>query len=136
MRFRRPAKPNVAINIAPLVDVVFLLVIFFAVSTTFLETAGLKLELPESGSTVEKNPKQLTVFLATDGSLSFDGERLELAQLRERLEAALDGVADPRVTLRADAGSRHGDVVRVMDVIRESGAKALTVAARKAEAAP
>ena len=56
MQFRKFSRQNVAINIAPLVDVVFLLVIFFAVSTTFLETAGLKLELPTSSSTAQREP--------------------------------------------------------------------------------
>ncbi len=52
MQFRRASSTPVTINIAPLVDVVFLLVIFFAVSTTFLETAGLELTLPEISQTV------------------------------------------------------------------------------------
>ena len=79
MKFRKAIRPAVAINIAPLVDVVFLLVIFFAVSTTFLETAGLKLELPSSTSTAQREPKEITVLLASDGTLSFDGDPTRLA---------------------------------------------------------
>lgn len=133
MQFRRPHPPNVSINIAPLVDVVFLLVIFFAVSTTFLETSGLELELPSSTSTTEREPQQLTVSLAADGSVSFDGEiigRKELGQqLRDRLA---DEGTSQKVVLQADEGTRHGDVVRVIDVIRTAGAAGISVAARPA----
>ena len=130
MQFRRPSRPSVAINIAPLVDVVFLLVIFFAVSTTFLETAGLKLDLPQSTSTAPQESKDLAVFLAADGRLSFEGEEVDSDELSRQLGDALESSESKRVVLRADAGSRHGDVVALMDLIRDAGADALTVAAQ------
>jgi biopolymer transport protein ExbD len=120
----------VAINIAPLVDVVFLLVIFFAVSTTFLETAGLKLELPTSSSTAQREPLDLTILLAADGTLSFRGEQVSREQLVERLRGVLADAERKIVVLRADTSTAHGEVVQIMDLIRESGAEGLTVAAR------
>jgi len=116
---------------APLVDVVFLLVIFFAVSTTFLDTAGLELELPSSESTAERQPREIAVLLRSDGTVSFGGEIVPLADLEGRVRASLDASERRHVVLRADAESRHGDVVAVMDVIRAAGAESLTVAARK-----
>jgi biopolymer transport protein ExbD len=130
VRFRKASRPAVAINIAPLVDVIFLLVIFFAVSTTFLETAGLKLELPTSSSTAEREPRELTVLLSAEGTLSFAGDTLEHDELQQRLRAALEDSERKIVVLRADTNTPHGEVVRVMDLIRESGAEGLTVAAR------
>ena len=123
---------DVAINIAPLVDVIFLLVIFLAVSTTFLETAGLKLELPTSSSTADQELKELTVLLDTDGRIMFEDEILEVQQLGPRLRAALAERERKLVVLRADKATSHGDVVRLMDVIREAGAEAMTVAATSA----
>ena len=81
MRFRKVSRPTVAINIAPLVDVIFLLVIFFAVSTTFLETAGLNLELPTSTSTAQREPQEITVLLAADGTLSYEGQETDQGRL-------------------------------------------------------
>jgi len=130
VQFRRPSKPDVGINIAPLVDVVFLLVIFFAVTTTFLESAGLQLELPESSSTAQRDTKTLTVSLTAAGQLALDGETLQREALQERLRAALEEREQKFVLLRADTHAEHGDVVRVMDLIRESGAEGLTVDAR------
>ncbi len=132
MQFRRKARPEVAINIAPLVDVIFLLVIFFAVSTTFLETAGLQLELPTSSSTAERKVEDITVVLAADGSLSFEGEQIDRSQLAEKLSRAMAEAERKVVILRADTATPHGEVVQIMDLIRESGAEALTVAARSA----
>ena len=131
MQFRPPTHPPTSINIAPLVDVVFLLVIFFAVSTTFLETAGLQLELPSSSSTAPRESREVTVFLAEDGTLSFEGEILDTEQLGARLRAALESSERKLVVLRADRGARHGEVVSVMDVIRESGAEDLTLDAKR-----
>jgi biopolymer transport protein ExbD/biopolymer transport protein TolR len=130
VRFRKVLRPAVAINIAPLVDVVFLLVIFFAVSTTFLETAGLKLELPTSSSTATREPREITILLASDGTLSYEGEIVERDALRGRLRGDLDETERKIVVLRADANTPHGEVVGVMDLIREAGAEGLTVAAR------
>jgi biopolymer transport protein ExbD len=130
VQFRKVRKPSVAINIAPLVDVIFLLVIFFAVSTTFLETAGLKLELPTSSSTAKREPLDLTILLAADGTLSFRGEQVSREQLGSRLRQVLADSDRKIVVLRADRSTAHGDVVKIMDLIREAGAEGLTVAAR------
>ena len=130
MRFRKVSRPAVAINIAPLVDVIFLLVIFFAVSTTFLETAGLNLELPTSSSTAKREPQAITVLLAADGTLSYDGAEVGQSELRELLRGDLADADRKMVVLRADTSTSHGTVVEVMDLIRESGAEGLTVAAR------
>jgi len=130
VQFRRPTQSQASINIAPLVDVVFLLVIFFAVSTTFLETSGLKLELPSSSATAERQPSELTVILTADGTLSFDGKIVELAQLGGLLRPALDETERKLVVLRADRETRHGEVVAVIDAIRDAGADSMTVDTR------
>ena len=134
MQFRRSSgnSSEVAINIAPLVDVVFLLVIFFAVSTTFLETAGLKLELPASSSTADQELKDLTVLLDSQGAILFDEEVVTLEELGPKLRAALTERQRKMVVLRADKETTHGDVVRLMDVIREAGAEGMVVAATAA----
>ena len=121
-----------AINIAPLVDVVFLLVIFFAVSTTFLETAGLKLELPASSSTADQELKDLTVLLDENGAIFFDEEDVTIEELGPKLREALAARERKSVVLRADKSTSHGDVVRLMDVIREAGAEGMVVAATTA----
>ena len=130
MKFSKSGKHEVGINIAPLVDVVFLLVIFFAVSTTFLETSGLALELPESTATAKRESNNLTVTLAETGELSFEGETISRDDLQTRLAEALEEAERKIVVLRADTHTEHGEVVRLMDLIRDAGAEGLTVDAR------
>lgn len=130
MHFRRGSKLRVAIDIAPLVDVVFLLVIFFAVSTTFQDSAGLKLQLPTSDAAVDREPREVTVVLDREGRLEFDGQLVEEDSLEGALRAALAGRDNPLVVLRADKDASHGDVVRIMGLIRKAGAEGLTIAAR------
>jgi biopolymer transport protein ExbD len=134
MQFRRKSRPEITINLAPLIDVIFLLVIFFAVSTTFLDTAGLQLELPESSSTAQQEAEDISVYLGADGELSFGEEIVDHEQLKARLQSALAETDRKVVVLRADTHTEHGAVVEIMDLIRDSGAEGLTVAARSAGA--
>ena len=130
MRFRRASSLKVSIDIAPLVDVIFLLVIFFAVSTTFLESSGLKLQLPESSATTEREVKEIAVFVGADGEVVFEDEALTHEQLGSRLQEVLEDSERKVVVLRADTGTPHGKVVTVIDLIKDAGAEALTVATR------
>jgi len=132
MQFRRRSRAEIAINMAPLIDVIFLLVIFFAVSTTFLESAGLDLELPESSSTAERKTEDLTVTLSSNGTLFLDGSEVAEAELTDRLRAALAERERKVVVLSGDTHSEYGRVVEIMDRIRAAGAESLTIAAQTA----
>jgi len=131
VQFRRASSTPVVINIAPLVDVVFLLVIFFAVSTTFLENAGLELTLPTSSSSSESSPQEITVAVSKDGQLYLEGELMAEERLATELRDRLAGQDEKLVLLRADEQTPHGTVVRIMDLAREAGTTGLTVAARR-----
>jgi len=131
VQFRRASSAPVVINIAPLVDVVFLLVIFFAVSTTFLETAGLELTLPTSSSSAESSPQEITVGLTRDGLLYLEGQLVPEDRLATDLRDQLAARDKKLVLLRADEETPHGTVVRIMDLARGAGATGLTIAARR-----
>ncbi len=131
MEMRRRKGWEVRLDISSLIDVVFLLLIFFAVSTTFLDTSGIPLELPESTGTAESDPDGLTIALASDGEIQFHGRTLNLAELESELETAIEESQSRIVTIRADRDARHGIVVELMDLARRSGASGLTVATRE-----
>ena len=99
MQFNRSERSSVEITLAPLVDVIFLLVIFFAVSTTFLDSSGLNLDLPSSSSTAETTKNDLMVLLSADGRLSFEGEIVESDALDHLLREALGKSTDKTVRL-------------------------------------
>lgn len=128
MEMRRRRAIPIRLDISALIDVVFLLLLFFAVSTTFLETSGIPLDLPESTGRSERRPEDLSVQVAADGRVEFQGAVVELEDLEAGLRRALAGAESRQVTIRADENSRHGRVIQVMDRARRAGAAGLTVA--------
>lgn len=144
MKFRRRRPVEVGIDLTPLIDVVFLLLIFFMVSTTFIRESRLEIELPEASAAAEVEvDSPLEVTVTADGNLAVDGRALEDARaetLRDALQAALEsrGIAGegsavrPPLVIVADARAKHGDVVMAMDVAGSLGFTALRIATREA----
>ncbi|WP_456446090.1 ExbD/TolR family protein [Deinococcota bacterium DY0809b] len=125
---RRRREPS--INLAPLVDIVFLLVIFFMVSSTFITPeTGLPIDLPQATSGEARPEGAPTVVVQADGQVFWKGEPVDDAALLASLRAELAQDPVGTVILRADRKTPHGRVVQVMDVIRRAGAKRVAVAA-------
>lgn len=133
MQFKDDDRRKVSINVTSLIDVVFLLLIFFVVTSTFLERPGLDLSLPEASSTEAATREEVTVQLEAEGRILVDGEPIELAALSESLEARLGETETGRVVLEADERVPHGRVVGVMDAARLAGASGIVVATRPGE---
>ena len=131
MEFPRPPRRDVRIDISALIDVVFLLLIFFAVSTTFLESTGLDLELPSADTSAAPETRDVTVWIGEEGNLRFDGRDLQLADLETDLKAALEQAERKFVVIMADRNARLEQVVQVMDLARKSGAVGLTIASKE-----
>ena len=134
MEFPRPPRRDVRIDISALIDVVFLLLIFFAVSTTFLESTGLDLELPSADTSAAPESRDVTVWIGEEGNLRFDGRDLQLADLETDLKAALEQAERKFVVIMADRNARLEQVVQVMDLARKSGAVGLTIASKDSDA--
>ncbi|MDZ7290785.1 MAG: biopolymer transporter ExbD [candidate division KSB1 bacterium] len=122
------SRRRIFINITSLIDVIFMLLIFFAVSSTFLEQPGMKLELPSAQSADIAQIKSYILYLAEDGSMRLNEKPVTLADLPKTLETALPQMAEQSLTLFADKNVRHGDVVKVMDIARQVGVKKLVIA--------
>jgi len=122
-------KSSVVINVTSLVDILFNLLLFFMVSTTFLTTPAIKLELPKAKhgeTTVTQEPT--VIYIDAAGAIYFDDKPVELSLLGAALSKELAGTADKSVVLKADSRVSHGRVVEVMDVIKGAGATRLVVA--------
>ncbi len=130
MEFPRPPRRDVRIDISALIDVVFLLLIFFAVSTTFLESTGLELELPSADTSTASETRDVIVWIGEEGNLRFDGRDLQLAELETDLKAALQQAERKFVVIMADRNARLEQVVQVMDLARKSGAVGITIASK------
>ena len=133
MQFKVRQKRRVLINITSLIDVLFLLLIFFMVSSTFLEQPGIKLELPHAQSAVVVEQKDFTLFVDKDGGLYLNENRIESAALEQALKDALPGMQDGALVLKADQDVTHGVVVKIMDAAKRSGVRKLVIGTRLQE---
>jgi len=117
------------LDIAPLIDVVLLLLIFFMLTSSFITPAGLRVDLPESSVTEPQEKENLVVVVTEDGELYINDELISWETFRERLAADLSSEPDRVLILKADKETRHGMVVRVMSLAWELGWKRMAIAA-------
>ena len=120
MRFaRRPrsGRHASAVELTPLIDVVFLLLIFFMVSTTFIQPSVLVVELPEAaGGVYESAPEDIEVRVSAAGEYAVNGRLLPETAVEALVAELAEGIAErPRLVIAADARARHEAVVRVLD---------------------
>ena len=130
----RPERSDerVDVNLTPLIDVVFLLLIFFMVSTTFDRHAKLKVELPEA-SAKQTQQQQQSIVLSIDakGNYFINDRQLintRLETLKTALQKTLGDEEDIPLVLRADAKTPHQAVVRAMDAASQLGLTRLSIA--------
>ena len=140
-RARRSRRGFAVVEITPLIDVVFLLLIFFVVSTTFVRTAAIEVDLPDASGAVGEVPAAIEVRVSAAGDYAVDGLALPntgSADLLGALGRARDRSANPEplLVIAADADSRHEAVVRVMDSARELGLTRLSVLTQARSPAP
>lgn len=135
MKFQRRIQEDLQINLTPLIDVVFLLLIFFMVSTTFTRETRLAVNLPEAnGEPLQEALKQIEISVSESGAYAIDGRMLvnsELSTLMQGLEEVAQGDRDVSLILIADADATHQAVVKAMDAIGQSGFSRLSIATRK-----
>ena len=138
MNFKRQSKEMVEVNLTPLIDVVFLLLIFFMVSTTFTKENHLSIDLPEASA--EQQPvatNRLEIIITASGSYSINDKSLinnQLDTLKRGLVKAANGEKGLPVTITADANTPHQAAVRAMDAAGQTGFVNLSITTRKASA--
>lgn len=129
---REPEAPE--INLTPLIDVVFLMLVFFVVTTTFDARQSLSVNLPGTQTASPQPSSPISVVLTADGRLHIDGEPVVggADAVRRALIAARAGrpPGEARVVIRADRDVSHGRVMQVMDQAGRSGLDAVSIATR------
>ena len=137
MKFKRSIRGELSINITPLIDVVFLLLIFFMVTTTFSRETRLLVNLPEANAElVESQSAQIEIIVAREGNYVINGRPLvdnRFETLIRGLELESEGDRDLSIILIADAEATHQSVVTAMDAIWQSGFSRLNIATQRPE---
>ncbi|NOR51180.1 MAG: biopolymer transporter ExbD [Gammaproteobacteria bacterium] len=136
MNFRKKEREELELNLTPLIDVVFLLLIFFMVSTTFDQQSEIAIALPESSSEPVSEKKQdLVITIDAKGRYFINQEEVASTRidiLRSAIFAAADG-GQPQVIIHADRMTPHQAVIGAMDALRQLGFNQLTFATLKAQ---
>ena len=128
-RSHRRQEPN--IPMAPMADIVFLLLIFFMLSSTFVVQPGIDIELPKAAK-VDVTPKEkINITVDAIGNFFVNEQQVKTSDLEKVLGSFLARSRDKVVTVRADAKARHERVVLALDAARNAGAKKLAIAAER-----
>ncbi|WP_020210367.1 ExbD/TolR family protein [Gilvimarinus chinensis] len=137
MQFRRQSREEDSINLTPLIDVVFLLLIFFMVSTTFTKETHLEIDLPEAvGEASPDTPEPLEIVVSVEGTYAIDGKSLvnnQSATLKAAITELAGDNTDQPLIITADAKAPHEAVVRVMDAAGQMGFVNLSITTRRPE---
>lgn len=130
MRFTRTANgtKKIILEITPLIDVVFLLIIFFMLTSSFILQPGIKVKLPEATSAPTQTSKEIILTITNTGQLYLNDEKILISELKVQLQALLSKSEDRVVIIKADRETLHGFVVRVLDIAKSAGAEKLAIA--------
>lgn len=131
MKFKTAKKKSTIINITSLIDVLFLLLIFMMVSSTFMEEPGIKLDLPETKSAPSVKKSEYILYVKKKGELFLNEKSVSLEELGESLQNTLPEMKDESLILKGDTNIPYGRIVKIMDIIKKSGVKKLIIATRQ-----
>jgi len=133
VKLGKQSRPEPDVNLTPLIDVVFLLLIFFMVSTSFVKQSQITIRLPEAESTaiVEEPPEQIDIMITEQGTYLVNGRELinnRPETIRNALQRVSVGNTNLPLTISADANARHQHVVTAMDVAGRLGFVRISIA--------
>ena len=134
MRIRRERIGEAdELNLTPLIDCVFLLLIFFMVTTVFKQPHGHRVLLPEARSASLIEEKKLTATIASDGRMDLNGRRITLEQLEARLTKESAQHRAVTLIIRTDKQTKHGLVLDTVEIAKRVGVEKIVLAAEKKE---
>lgn len=129
----RGGGDKVAVDMAPLIDMVFLLLIFFMVTTSFVKESGIDVQRSTAATAEVKERGSIMIGVSGDGEVWMEGKKVDVRSVRGLVERALAEDPESGVVVVADKTSETGDVVQVMDQCRLAGASNVSLAAKRGE---
>ena len=129
MQFRERTRSDIHLDITPIVDMVFNLLIFFALSLNFIVTPGIKVDLPESVTEeIIREDKEIVIVMKKDNSIFINSNPVSFDRLFLKLNHYAQQNKDALVVIQADREVTHGKVVKMMDMIKRAGLLRLAIA--------
>jgi len=137
LKFKRQTDQEISVDLTPLIDVVFLLLIFFMVSTTFTKESHLEIDLPQSSAEPSSSPmKEIEVIVDAKGEYSVNDRSLvnnQIETLKKAVQKLSEGNTKIPFIITADAKTPHEYVVRVMDVAGQLGFVQLSITTQRSK---
>jgi biopolymer transport protein ExbD len=131
MRFKRPREQEATLTIAPLIDMVFLLLVFFLVTYHFDLASGVPIQLPKvAAKNFDEVREKVTVLIDKSGQIYLKGSKLDLPALRAELKGIVQREGAVSLVLQADKDVPHGIVVEAMDAAKTAGVRTIIIAAQ------
>jgi biopolymer transport protein ExbD len=124
---------EVDINITPMLDIVFIMLIFFIVTTSFTKETGATIIRPEAGQAVALQNGTILIGVRPNGDIWMAKRQVELREVRQMVERARAENPEGSVVIVADKGSRIGTVTQVMDQVKMAGVQGISISAEKPE---
>jgi biopolymer transport protein ExbD len=128
-RWQSLKEPAVGLNMTPLIDMVFILLVFFVVNTSFVKETGVEIERPSAKSAVKQEQATILIAVNHEGEIWIDKQRVDLRALRGHIERLHAESPEGSVVVLADSKSQTGIVMQVVDQARLSGIAKVAVAA-------
>jgi biopolymer transport protein ExbD len=128
---KRKPRYQVRMPLTSLIDIVFMLLIYFLLTTNFMVDEGIKIKLPQAKAAAPQTEETITVYVDARGRASLGKEALSLDRLFDRLKQKIGGGKDRLVVVRADRAVILNKAVKVMDIAKAAGAGRLCLATEK-----
>lgn len=133
MQFKDSKKKGTRINVTPLIDVLFILLIFFMVSSSFIEQPGMKLELPAIKSKESVRVENLVMTISKEGNLMLGDKPVNMDNLNVAIKDMIPNIEEKTLVLKADKNTAHGLIVQIMDIAKRSGLNKIVIGTRVEE---
>ena len=127
---RKGRRQQLDLNIAPLIDMVFILLIFFLVTTSFVKESGVDIDRPSAATAAVQEKAAIMIGVTKDNQIYMENRQIDIRAVRANVERALAENPEGTVVIVADKYSRTGVAIEVMDACRMAGAEAVSIAAR------
>lgn len=125
-------RPEALLNMTPIIDIVFLLLLFFLLTTNFIAQEGIKVNLPQAaGATAPQTREDITIYVTREGDIFLRDKKVSEEALFKDLSALIGDDQERLVTIKADRRVILNRVVKVMDIAKSSGAGRLCIATEK-----
>ncbi|EKA7362493.1 ExbD/TolR family protein [Vibrio parahaemolyticus] len=128
-RYSSDSSDETAIDMTPMLDIVFIMLIFFIVTTSFVKEAGLEVNRPTASSAQTVKKGNIMVAIGAAGDVWIDKRRIEVDAVRANIERLRAESPDGAVVIQADTEANAGVVVKVMDQIKMAGVESISIAA-------